>query len=51
MLTWVFLGDMPPNSTMSLVWAAMVGHAVIAPVTGSMVPTTLGTITEAAPKL
>ena len=33
------------------IWAAMVGHEVIAPVTGSIVPTTRGTITVAAPKL
>ena len=51
MLTSVFLGAMPPNSTINLVCLAIVGQEVTVPATGSMVPTMCGTITDAAPKL
>ena len=47
--SWLFFGAMPPNNSMSFVLPMMVGQEV-GLLTGSMVPTMRGRITDAAPK-
>ena len=51
LITCVFFGLAPPNSTISLVWRAIEVHEVRGPTTDCGEPTTCGRNASAAPKL
>jgi hypothetical protein len=51
LLTRVFFGFAPPNSTISLLWRAIEDHDVSGPTTDCGLPTMCGRNASAAPKL